>query len=765
MLASIVLGGEVKSKTIQFGLLAMFLTGFSALLYQVIWIRSFSTLLGGTSLSLSCVIAHFMLGLGLGNRIAPEIIKRSLKKKLALYAICEWFIVALVALSFFILFFCSPLLVSFLKSTSMPRLLAHFVLTGFLVFPPTFLMGFSFPLISYLYPQAKDHQWLYAANCVGGAVGGFFSYTVLIANLGLHVTLALGLLGNLIAGFIFMSQRFLNAGLDDKTKLEVTNEQTGLPWFSISLSAFSGFVLLSLEQVWFRLAGLFLGGRIFVHSLVLTAILLCLGAASFASPIFSRKNENELMKILFLALAGTLLSMFVGLHLIPGVLPTMIDWDIPSKKFLRPEFFGIMFFAAIIPSILLGICFPLAIELAQRGYRSALEKIKALASILYLNTAMSVVGSLLTTYLLFPYLGTISTYKFFFVGLAAFAIAAAIAVYRRTKLVIAFVTVTYLVIATLLISANLNPVLSPVFQAEDEYGYVSINQLATHVDEEGNEFFRWGLFHNYVSLVGAFGDKDTTAVQYNLALYPALLAKSVEDVLVVGMGFGLTSQAFLKMPEVQRLISIELLPDVMKAQYAMSFHDTAYLKDPRAQFIVDDGRSFIFQAHQQWDVISVNIDPYGVGATGLYSQDFYKMVRSKLKPGGIYTQMIYGARRDLAHMLKTARSGFAFTKIMPGYPNDGFILLAANEEIPDWASGIFTGRYKRARNLLPGRAWNSPSLNEPQDFAIAEEVGENARLQVLAEFPAKVITDENLLVETNRNHFWDLFLHYPDDYY
>ncbi|MBZ0270113.1 spermidine synthase, partial [bacterium] len=63
-------------------------SGIAALLYQVVWIRQLSHLLGGTSLAISSVLAVFMGGLAAGSRFFGDRADRA-KSPLRLYALLE----------------------------------------------------------------------------------------------------------------------------------------------------------------------------------------------------------------------------------------------------------------------------------------------------------------------------------------------------------------------------------------------------------------------------------------------------------------------------------------------------------------------------------------------------------------------------------------------------------------------------------------------------------------------------------------------------
>ncbi len=751
----------------RLGMTAMFLTGFSGLLYQILWIRTFSSILGGTTLSISCVIAHFMLGLGLGTAWAPRLLQWRSEKKLPLYSYCEFAIVIVIACGFSILLGTPETLSGWLRSFAGPPLISHFLLTGLFVFPATFLMGLSFPVLSYKFSDAREHQWLYAANCLGGAMGALLSYTVLVYNFGLRETLYCGFILNLGAGVVFIRQRFqfshpLTKEVESSAvveRIEGVSPQAIKIW-ALGLSGLSGFYVLSLEQMWFRLAHLFLGGRLYVHSLVLAALLISLAIGAFLSPRLSKLKFSEQLPRMIYILLFAAISVAVGFMFFPQAIADSVNLARPYQKSLHGVFFVTFVLIAVIPGILLGLCFPLSLKVIQTGMATPLGRTQSLSKAIYFNTFASVLGSLLATYMFFPMLGTVGSLKVLIGSLIVLALAGAwifMPGKRKWEVLLAgFGILLFVVIKPL----TLNPAPSSLFEAEDEFGYLAVLPLIEEVPL--SQIQRWAMFHNYSSLVAPYGYGETSVVQNNLALFPAVLAEKADDVLVVGMGYGLTGEAFVKIPEIKNITGVEILPLVIKAQEHLTFKNNDYLKDPRLQNVAADGRSFIALSNKKWDVLTVNVDPYGTGTTHLMSDEFYKIARAHLKPGGVYAQLLFGAKTDIQALIHTAKANFPYSKIMPGYNYDGVIFLGKNEPFPEWKDA----HWSRVAPLLPSLSWEPDKLVVPEDFNTAEmmavawieyihrEVGEYDEL----------VTDDNLLVEKSRTGPLDLFLHYPKNY-
>ncbi|WP_413578420.1 fused MFS/spermidine synthase [Bdellovibrio sp. HCB290] len=748
------------------GIIAMFLTGFSGLLYQVLWIRMFSTLLGGTTLSISCVIAHFMLGLGLGTAWAPRLLNQRFRKEVPLYSYCEFAIVLVVAGSFSVLAFNTEFLTQWLQGFSGPVLISHFLITGVFIFPATFLMGLSFPVISYKFSEASQHQWLYAVNCLGGAAGAFLSYTLLIYNFGLQNTLRVGLLLNLLAGVIFLRHRFQTGlGVESAEASSARSESEGLPvkiikiW-AICLSGLSGFFVLSLEQLWFRLSSLMLGGRVYVHSLVLAVLLLSLAVGAGISPRWKFLRVPEQISRLIYLLLGAVTSVGVGFLFFNHTMSLSVDLVSPYHKTLHSVFALSLLFLAVVPGVILGLCFPLSLRLIQAGETSALSRTRSLSRAIYVNTFASVLGSLLATYVLFRVLGTVNSLKVLSAVLVVLALAGALIFTREKRRVVTVAFGLLLLGFVVFKPLSLNSAEDVLFEAEDEFGYLSMVRLKPAPTQP--EVTRWAMFNNFSSLVAPYGYAKTQVVQKNLALYPALFSKELHNVLVVGMGYGLTTEGFVKLPVTQNITSVELLPLVLKAQDKMSFKNNDYLQDPRVHNIATDGRSYVALSGKKWDILTVNVDPYGVGTTHLMSAEFYKIVTENLAPGGVYAQLLFGSQYSIQVLINTAKQSFPYYKILPGYDYDGIIFLGKMEPFSSWEDAS----WGRVDKLMPSQSWDQDGLHTPQDFDVAEKVV-NSWIEYIrreAGVNEGIVTDDNLAVEKSRTSFGDLFLNYPKDY-
>jgi len=114
---------------------------------------------------------------------------------------------------------------------------------------------------------------------------------------------------------------------------------------------------------------------------------------------------------------------------------------------------------------------------------------------------------------------------------------------------------------------------------------------------------------------------------------------SVQSVLVVACGAGVTAGSFVPYDTVQRIVVCEIEP-MVPAHVAPLFAKENYnvVEDPRTQVIVDDGRHFIRTTKEKFDVITCDpLDPWVKGCAALSTREYYEMCKAHLKPGGVMT--------------------------------------------------------------------------------------------------------------------------------
>lgn len=142
---------------------------------------------------------------------------------------------------------------------------------------------------------------------------------------------------------------------------------------------------------------------------------------------------------------------------------------------------------------------------------------------------------------------------------------------------------------------------------------------------------------------------DDMPTQIMVAALPLLLhAPRAEplDAAIIGFGSGVTVGAALSFP-VRSVEVIELesaivdasryFADVNHLHYVQK--EFPYVVEPRLRIIADDGRNYLAATRQRYDVIiSEPSNPWLTGVSDLFTTDHFATAKRRLKPGGVYCQ-------------------------------------------------------------------------------------------------------------------------------
>src|SRR6266478_4174749 len=123
------------------------------------------------------------------------------------------------------------------------------------------------------------------------------------------------------------------------------------------------------------------------------------------------------------------------------------------------------------------------------------------------------------------------------------------------------------------------------------------------------------------------------------AYLPLAFRPESEDVLLICYGCGVTADAFLHGLQVKRMDVVDISKEVFAlADFYSGINYSNPLRDPRTHSVVQDGRFFLQASPHQYDIISGEPPPPKMaGAVNLYTEEFFSLMRSRLKEDGIAT--------------------------------------------------------------------------------------------------------------------------------
>src|SRR5580692_9907398 len=190
--------------------LFFFVSGFPALLYQIVWQRALFTLYGVNIESVTMVVTAFMLGLGLGSLLGGTISRSQRLPLLQVFGVVELLIASYGIFSLRVFHWAADF-----TAGSGPLKTGLIAFT--LIVLPTVLMGSTLPiLVSYAvrlsHNVGTSVGTLYAANTLGSATACFCAGLFLMRWLGESRTVALAaglnaLVGATVLVWHFAAQR------------------------------------------------------------------------------------------------------------------------------------------------------------------------------------------------------------------------------------------------------------------------------------------------------------------------------------------------------------------------------------------------------------------------------------------------------------------------------------------------------------------------------------------------------------------------------
>jgi len=378
-----------------------FLSGFSALTYEILWSRLLTLLTGNSTLSIILILSIFMGGLALGSVSFGNIKRNSLK----VYALLE-FLIGCYALFFF--YYHEWLYYQLLPLFESQSLV--FAQKGIpvflLLFIPTFLMGGTFPVITHMFTDRSEQKgkWvgrLYGLNTLGSMMGAWLTGYFLLRLYGLELT-------NFIAALINIGIAFSCLWLKDpfqhqkKFRVSVRNLPKKQYYYSLF---WVGWASMVYEIAWSRTLTLIIGSSIYAFSIVLTVFLMGIGLGSLLIGGFSekRKDLSLLFACLQLCLIGFNIFAYLLIEKLPLIFYRVFDWltlNIWKQDILQ---FSISSLILFVPCLMIGASLPVLAKLTLINEKATGPK---LGRIYFFNSIGAMTGTLMAGIFLLPLLGS-----------------------------------------------------------------------------------------------------------------------------------------------------------------------------------------------------------------------------------------------------------------------------------------------------------------------------------------------------------------------
>lgn len=643
-------------------------SGFTGLIYESIWTHYLKLFLGHAAYAQTLVLALFMGSMTVGAWAAGRGALRWPNLLLG-YAVVEG-LIGLCALGFHDVFLAvtaygyeamhdagSPAAAGAVKWT----------LSALLILPQSVLMGMTFPLMAgALWRRAPERAGnavalLYFGNSFGGAVGVLTSGFLLLEWLGLDTTMRMaGALNLLIALAAAALARRREARLPQVR--EGGARWTGLDRLLIAVALLTGLASFVYEVSWIRMLSMVLGASTHAFEVMLAAFILGLALGGlWIHRRIDRLREPALLLAgvqvaMGLLAASTVLTYGYTFDAMLALMGTVARTDAGYALFNLGSFALVL--AVMLPAtVCAGMTLPLlTLALVRRGHGEASS-----GRVYAANTLGALLGVGLAVHVGLPLLGLRGLlYAGCAVDVAA-GLALLIGLGNGRRLWFA--------------ATALGSVAAIVLPA----GATSFDQrlMAAGVYRKGHRLEADSRViaqqDGKTATVHVTASKDILAIRTNgkadaslstsptappaedeatavlAGLLPLMHRPDAKVAANIGFGSGLTTHAMLSTAQLDRLDTIEIEPAMVDlARRFRPINERAY-SDPRSRILLDDAKTVFATSGQVYDiVVSEPSNPWVSGVSGLFSVEFYRLVKRYIRPDGLMVQWIQLYEIDLA---------------------------------------------------------------------------------------------------------------------
>lgn len=639
-----------------------FLSGAASVSYETIWLRQAMTYFGVITPVLSCVLSVFMAGLGIGTWLAGKLTRRlNVRSTIYCYALLE-LVIGIYALAIPALFrWGFDILLHTGQGQSAFYLFVSFLVITLILLPISTLIGCTFPLLMHFLRSFRDERnnfgFLYFANLIGAVMGCIFPL-VTIEIVGFNQSiLVTALLNYIVAAMAFIAAKLTanwqaHEPATAPVELMAPEDKKIKSSHAILLFTF-GLVTMGSEVMWIKALIPVVKTGVYSFAYILCIYLLAnaAGAKYYISQKDKGESKGQKRIVTFLA-ASALLPVIGTSSIFLGALLSIIS--------------------------LVGICFCLGFLTPKLIDDAADNNAYQASKAYFCNFIGCILGPILSAYFLFPYLGVKLT-------LIAFAVLLLVVCYSllgigKKGLVLFLI---------LLVPAYGLEDLEMAIQKDGVLYRDNVGYIGGATVNDGKKML----------LVNGLGMTKLATVTKMMTHLPLVLHPNPKSALVICFGMGTTVRSLTAWP-LDNITTVELSKGV--TQTFPYFHSDAerVLKDPRVHIVVDDGRRFLNYTGQKFDMVTIDPPPpvYASGSGLLYTDEFFKLIKSKLNEGGIVHKWIYIPDHSIMYKVTTnatvnaIKRNFKNVRIYNSIDDIGYHVIASDVPLPEMDAAWFISK-------------------------------------------------------------------------
>jgi spermidine synthase len=691
-------------------LLLYFLSGATALVYEVVWSRMLMHVFGSTAVALGTVLAAFMAGLAMGGWLIGKAADKS-RNCLRLYAYLEIGLGLAALVSHILLSRIGPAHLALHDVFGFSGFVfgvMRFLLAFSLIMAPTVLMGATFPVLARFLVNRRSKvginlSTLYATNTFGAVSGVLITGFYLIGTFGVHIPVYGAVAANILIGCIawLASLRIGDSTPAEPASIPMPGTDQSSSEVSLDPLMFriilvglgiSGFTSFAYEIYWTRSLVFILGNSTYALTTMLSAFLSGIAIGGYLVRFVLRYMVDRVVTFGFIqVLIGVFSALALPLLFFISDPQTLNAYLLDSSSHVSTLIFtsfGVSFLLMLIPATLIGATFPLAGQIVVKDLHSTGAFVGKIYAI---NTLGNVLGALLPGFILLSLLGIqkgILAMALLNVTLGFVVLFRSMARGRRHP---AWRYALSLILLVTMLAISRAP-LQFQFPSDGEQDYFKTTFYREGPLATTKVYMNPRTMEKHMSVDGIVigGTGFVEFKQLLLAHLPKLLVDDVSTELSVGMGSGILAGESARYPGVESITAVEIEPGVVEGAERFARENHGVLENPRVKIEIDDIGNFLRTTSNRYQVITADektADSFASNGFS-YSLEYYDLLKDHLAPGGLAAQWVPATlpTRQLIMVLKTFTESFPFVQLwyfLPAQKKGPFnsILIGSNERI------------------------------------------------------------------------------------
>jgi spermidine synthase len=433
-----------------------------------------------------------------------------------------------------------------------------------------------------------------------------------------------------------------------------------------------GFVVVSMQIIWLRFFKVYFVNTSYTFALISSMVILGLfiGSWLFSARTASIKNRT---KTLFISLMLMAVFTLIGFGFLMN-LPSIIMLPLATAQeayFLRiliiPVIAAILIILPL--TIVSGFCFPLIWSMVTENHEHVGQRVGV---VIFSNSAGSVLGPIITTFILIPWLGAALS----IFCLVILLLLVALWILTQNTLLKSATIVKYSLIGatiSLFMVIIVHPkfyILPPSFSKYEKkilsyHETIEGTYIVGQESDKGNPVL--STYVNNSSVIGS--TYDAIKAVKMVGHLPFLMGLQCNRALVVGFGIGVTTSAIASHSEVKSIDCVELMADLKNVAHYYKELNNSVEQDPRLHVYAGDGRHFLQSSNQKYDLISSDPTHPILGSGNIYTKEYFELCKAHLTDNGMISQYmpLHKLRlSDFLGLLKTFKSVFPDATIWIG---------------------------------------------------------------------------------------------------